>query len=169
MPSREQPRKGGRNLFDASMGSGAQADLFDFLGHRPSLGNLQESFHVTHRMTLKHCLSSRDYKSGCQARSWLFGGNSGDSIQQFRADTRHRQNLRPWRESPKWLDSRDIIQIFLPPGEQPRRGGRNLFESGPQRQVGAVGLGIYDLTISGAILAVKIHRTPAPHTLGLTS
>ncbi|MFQ5852686.1 MAG: hypothetical protein ACE5JU_19170, partial [Candidatus Binatia bacterium] len=65
--------------------------------------------------------------------------------------------------------SGDIIQFFLPSGEQPRKGGRNLSEAGPQRQVGAAGLGIYDLTISGAILSVKIHRTPAPHTLGLTS
>ena len=33
-----------------------QANIFDFLGHRPSLGNLQESFHVTHSMTSERCL-----------------------------------------------------------------------------------------------------------------
>ena len=29
--------------------------------------------------------------------------NSGDSIQQFRADTKQMQNLPPWRGSPEWL------------------------------------------------------------------
>ncbi len=68
LPPREQPRKGGRNLFDALMGSGAQADLFDFLGRRPSLGNLKEFFHVTHSMTSERCLpASADTQTGLPA------------------------------------------------------------------------------------------------------
>lgn len=50
-------------FLSTSTRDGSQADLFDFLGRRPSLGNLKESFRVTYSMASERCLSHAAIKA----------------------------------------------------------------------------------------------------------